>query len=235
MLDRVVITVALAACLIRIGNFANSEIYGDVSNTSWETVFTNPVRETILRNYSEFIEEVEFIELEEEEITDSIVYPLYNISLRFSPAISNLDVAEGFVLNRVKPTLENRSVEDLNMVITGTKLQWDKEEKGLAYIEARGYPRRPTQIFEALAYLLIFFILARIFQTKTGKSKEGLLFGLFLVLLFGFRFGIEFLKENQVMAEQGRSINIGQSLSIPAVLIGLYFVIAALAKKNEKE
>ena len=235
MLDRVVITVALAACLIRVGNFANSEIYGDVSNSSWETVFTNPVRETILRNYGEYIEEVEFIELGEEEISDTITYPLYNLSLRFSPKVSNLDVAEDFVLNRVKPTLANRTKEDLNMVITGTKLQWDTQEKGLAFIEARGYPRRPTQIIEALAYLFIFFILARIFQTKIGKQKEGLLFGLFLVLLFGFRFGIEFLKENQVVAEQGRSLNIGQSLSIPAVLVGLYFVIAALVKKNEKE
>lgn len=235
MLDRVVITVALAACLIRVGNFANSEIYGDVSNSSWETVFTNPVRESIMRSYGDYITEVEFIELGEEEISDTIVYPLYDITLRFSPEISNLEVAEALVLNRVKPALANRSKEDLHMVITGTKLEWDAEEEGLAYIEARGYPRRPTQIIEALAYLLIFFILARIFQTQAGKSREGLLFGLFLVLLFGFRFAIEFLKENQVVAEQGRSINIGQSLSIPVVLVGLYFVIAAVVKKNEKE
>ncbi len=233
VLDRVVITVALAACFIRIGNFANSEIYGDIGNSSWETVFTNPVRERILVNYGDYIDAVEFIEKDEYEITDSLSYPLYDLQLQFGAKIPNQEVAERLVLNRLKPLLAASSKEDLNMKITGQKLRWDDTVADQAYIEARGYPRNPTQIYEAIAYLLIFFILARLYLVADVRQRQGMLFGLFLILLFGFRFAIEFIKENQVLSEQGRSLNIGQTLSIPAVLVGLYFSIFAKKSSNE--
>lgn len=233
ILDRVVITVALAGCFIRLGNFANSEIYGDISNSSWEMVFTNPVRERILINYGDYINSVDFIEKEEYEISDSLSYPLYDLQLNFGPKITDQDLAEKLVLSRIKPLLAASSKEDLNLSITGSKLRWDDTIEGQAYIEARGYPRSPTQIYEAIGYLLIFFILARLYLVADVRQRQGMLFGLFLILIFGFRFAIEFMKENQVVAEQGRSINIGQSLSIPAVLIGLYFTI--FAKKTDHE
>lgn len=55
--------------------------------------------------------------------------------------------------------------------------------------------------------------------------SRGLLFGLFLVLVFTFRFFIEFLKENQTGFEAGMTFNMGQILSIPFVLIGLFFIL----------
>ena len=116
------------------------------------------------------------------------------------------------------------------MQIIGSQLRWDDTVQGQAYIEARGYPRSPTQIYEAIGYLLIFFILFRLYMVSDVRQRQGMLFGLFLVLIFGFRFAIEFIKENQVIAEQGRSINIGQTLSIPAVLAGLYFTLFAKKK-----
>lgn len=230
VLDRVVITVALAGCFIRLGNFANSEIYGDVSNSSWEMVFTNPVRERIILNYGDYIEGVEFIEKEEYEITDSLQYPLYDLQLQFTSKIPSQEVAQNLVLNRIAPLLAASTKEDLNMQITGSHLRWDDTVQGQAYIEARGYPRSPTQIYEAIGYLLIFFILFRLYMVSDVRQRQGMLFGLFLVLIFGFRFAIEFIKENQVIAEQGRSINIGQTLSIPAVLAGLYFTLFAKKK-----
>ncbi|MGB0979909.1 MAG: prolipoprotein diacylglyceryl transferase family protein, partial [Croceimicrobium sp.] len=63
-------------------------------------------------------------------------------------------------------------------------------------------------------------------------QRQGMLFGLFLVLVFGFRIAIEFMKENQVSSEQGDGFNIGQSLSVPLVLVGLYFTFAS--KKLKK-
>lgn len=233
ILDRVVITVALAGCFIRLGNFANSEIYGDISNSSWEMVFTNPVRERILVNYGDYIDAVDFIEKDEYEITDSLNYPLYDLQFQFGSKIPNHEVAERLVLTRLKPLLVASAKEDLNLVITGSQLHWDDTIEGQAYIEARGYPRSPTQIYEAFGYLLIFFILARLYLVADVRQRQGMLFGLFLILIFGFRFAIEFMKENQVVAEQGRSINIGQTLSIPAVLAGLYFSI--FAKKSTDE
>jgi prolipoprotein diacylglyceryl transferase len=88
-------------------------------------------------------------------------------------------------------------------------------------------PRHPTQIYEALAYLLIFLILFYIYKKKTALTPRGLLLGLFLVLVFGARFFIEFFKENQVTFEQGMTLNMGQILSIPAVLVGMIFIIVS--------
>ncbi len=86
-------------------------------------------------------------------------------------------------------------------------------------------PRHPSQIYEALAYLSIFLIMIAIYKKKQGQTKDGLLVGLFFVLIFGSRFFVEFLKENQSAFEQGMTLNMGQWLSIPAVLIGLGLIL----------
>lgn len=87
-----------------------------------------------------------------------------------------------------------------------------------------GQPRHPTQIYEAIAYLIIFILLLRMYLRPKGKIKEGKLFGIFLILVFGFRFFVEFLKENQSQFEEGLILNMGQLLSIPLVLLGMYIL-----------
>lgn len=232
ILDRVVITVALAGCFIRLGNLANSEIYGDVSNSAWEMVFTNPVRERIMATSDGLITEVNFVERDEYQIEDDLTYPLYDMQLSFSEKIPNREAAAKLVQKHLKPLLDRSSKEDLNMKITGLEIVWDESERMQGSVEARGYPRSPTQIYEAIAYLVIFFILARLYLIADARQRVGLLFGIFLILVFGFRFAIEFIKENQVQSEEGSSLNIGQSLSIPLVLAGLYFSIRS---KKEQE
>ena len=56
------------------------------------------------------------------------------------------------------------------------------------------------------------------------KTPRGLLLGIFLIWIFGLRFLFEYLKENQVAFENTLPLNMGQILSIPAVLVGVYFV-----------
>jgi phosphatidylglycerol---prolipoprotein diacylglyceryl transferase len=85
-------------------------------------------------------------------------------------------------------------------------------------------PKHPTQIYEALCYLIIFIVLISIYYKKYPKLNEGYLIGLFLIMVFTARFFIEFLKENQVGFEKGMPINMGQILSIPFVLFGIYLV-----------
>jgi phosphatidylglycerol:prolipoprotein diacylglycerol transferase len=82
-------------------------------------------------------------------------------------------------------------------------------------------PRHPTQLYEAFTYLMIFVVLYKMYRSETIRSKNGLLFGYFLALLFTARFLIEFFKENQESFENDMLINMGQILSIPFVLIGL--------------
>ena len=85
-------------------------------------------------------------------------------------------------------------------------------------------PRHPTQIYEGLSYFIFFLFLWRLYYIKKGKPEPGLLFGLFLILVFGLRFFVEFLKEPQVGFEQGMLLNMGQLLSIPLVLLGIILV-----------
>jgi len=95
-------------------------------------------------------------------------------------------------------------------------------------------PRHPAQLYESIAYLVIFIILLFIYYKGLEKNKNGLLFGLFLILVFTFRFFIEFLKEDQTGFEAGMIFNMGQLLSIPFVLMGVYFISKAFDKRIKK-
>ncbi len=95
--------------------------------------------------------------------------------------------------------------------------------------------KHPAQIYEALSYLLIFVLLYFIYNKKGVQVKQGLIFSLFLILMFTARFFIEFIKENQVGFEQGMSLNMGQWLSIPFVLIGFFLLYKSLKLQPTKE
>lgn len=95
-------------------------------------------------------------------------------------------------------------------------------------------PRHPAQLYESIAYLIIFIVLWFVYYKGIEKNRSGLLFGLFLVLVFTFRFFVEFLKENQSGFEAGMALNMGQLLSIPFVIIGLFFINRSFKLKTKK-
>ena len=95
-------------------------------------------------------------------------------------------------------------------------------------------PRHPAQLYEAIAYLIIFIIIFTVYKTKHIKLGNGFLFGLAITLIFTMRILIEFVKINQVEFEEGMKLNMGQILSIPFILIGIYFIGKHLIK-NEME
>ena len=107
-------------------------------------------------------------------------------------------------------------------------------------------PSHPTQIYEALSYLFIFIVLFIYFRKNHDKIRDGLIFGIFLILLFTARFFIEFIKRDQVSFESGMLLNMGQWLSLPFILIGIgliyytkkhpkYFSKAPIPKKDPKK
>lgn len=98
------------------------------------------------------------------------------------------------------------------------------------------FARHPAQLYEAFFYVFVFLILFY-FYWKTKKSEQqGFLFGLFLVLLMTVRFFVEYLKEPQgdenLAAFFGDVLNNGQLLSIPFILIGLYFMFVYKPKNK---
>lgn len=95
-------------------------------------------------------------------------------------------------------------------------------------------PRHPAQLYESIAYFIVFLILLFFYYKGFEKNRNGLLFGLFLVLVFAFRFFVEFVKENQSGFEAGMALNMGQLLSIPFVLAGIIFIGKSFKHKTKK-
>ena len=138
VLDHLVIPIAFAACLIRLGNLFNSEIYGAPTDLPW-----------------------------------------------------------GFIFERNGETV----------------------------------PCHPTQLYEAGTYLLLGLVLLCLYWKKLDKLYRGTFVGIFLIVCFGSRFLIEFIKNDQVGFEADMVLNMGQLLSIPFVLLGIGFLFYAHKKK----
>lgn len=86
-------------------------------------------------------------------------------------------------------------------------------------------PRHPVQLYESLTYFVIFFVLLWLFKTKTYFQTEGKISGLFFILIFGFRFFLEFFKEEQsVLIGPHFPLTMGQLLSVPFFLWGIYLL-----------
>ncbi len=86
-------------------------------------------------------------------------------------------------------------------------------------------PRHPAQLYEAIFYLTLGISLYFIWKSRKFYSKDGFIFGLGMTLIFTQRFLIEFLKENQVPFEENLTFNMGQILSIPLILVGIFAML----------
>jgi phosphatidylglycerol---prolipoprotein diacylglyceryl transferase len=94
-------------------------------------------------------------------------------------------------------------------------------------------PRHPAQLYEAIAYLLIFATLFYMYWKTKSSQKPGMIFGVFLIGIWGMRFLIEFIKEGQTARDFENVINTGQMLSIPFVLFGIYLIVRAAKMKPQ--
>ena len=89
----------------------------------------------------------------------------------------------------------------------------------------------PTQIYEALCYIVTFIILALLYSKwDMGRRRPGLIFGVGLIGIFLTRFFIEFIKLEQGGADTGLFIKMGQILSIPFVIMGVVIIYLSLRR-----
>ncbi len=171
ILDRIVIAVASGAIFVRLGNFFNSEIVGDVT--------TSPFGIKFIRD-------------------------------QFTPR------------DAVNATQLSDPKEAYNAIATHPEF---------AQLLTQVTPKHPTQLYEAICYVFVFAILFFLYWKTEARLKSGYLFGMFLFLLFSVRFVIESIKESQGGFENVLGFfSTGQWLSIPFIIVGLYFIITA--KKN---
>lgn len=108
-----------------------------------------------------------------------------------------------------------------------TDLPW-----GFVFVrDGQTLPAHPTQLYEALSYALLGVVLLLLYKNRVKGLYRGSYIGIFFVVLFGMRFIIEFVKNNQVSFEEGMALNMGQLLSIPFILIGLAILVYSYKKK----
>lgn len=103
---------------------------------------------------------------------------------------------------------------------------------GIIFVQAgETLPRHPAQLYEAIAYLVIFLAGLWLYRKYNDRMGKGLFLGYCLFTIFTFRFFVEFIKEEQVAFEEGMTLIMGQWLSLPFIIIGLYYMIKGIRNK----
>ena len=92
-------------------------------------------------------------------------------------------------------------------------------------------PKHPTQIYEALSYLILGLCLVWLYIKKLDRMYRGTFIGIFFIGCFGMRFLIEFIKEPQEAFENDMVLNMGQTLSIPFIILGICLLVYSFSKK----
>ncbi len=108
---------------------------------------------------------------------------------------------------------------------TATDLPW-----GFIFLSVDTIPRHPAQLYEALFYLLTFLFLYGYYNRSADKNFHGKILGMFFVIVFTFRFLVEFVKEHQSELLMDAPIDMGHLLSIPFVIAGIVLIIRANKK-----
>lgn len=235
VLDRMVITIALAGALIRTGNLMNSEIIGKPTNVPYGFVFARSVESNLQESYGDYFKKFEVQKIDSDTVIGN--QKVQGLEVMISePVGQRVNVSE-LVKDGIPKTLTNtRNESSEHVILPEGGLHAQKALQGgkakLAF-DLWGIPRHPAQLYEAISSLLLFFLLFGVWKNKKGNLREGRIFGLFCTILFSLRFLFEFLKEPQVEFESTMALNMGQILSIPMVIIGLFILMRSYRKQNE--
>lgn len=90
----------------------------------------------------------------------------------------------------------------------------------VTFLRVDGRPRHPAQLYEAAFYMLTQVVVLILFQRTSIAKRPGAMLGTILVVIFSFRFMIEFIKEPQTPFESRLWLDLGQLLSLPAIAVG---------------
>lgn len=109
-----------------------------------------------------------------------------------------------------------------------TNLPW-----GFIFVrDGQTIPCHPTQLYEVTYCLITLAVCSYLYWKRHAYTNRGLIFGTFLIIVFATRFLLEFIKNDQEAFEQSMTLNMGQILSIPFILWGIYLLFQANKKKR---
>lgn len=233
VLDRMAIVVALGGFFIRAGNLMNSEIIGKPTNQPWGFVFAHHPVQRLMSVQG--IEDVEVNGTGRDTTADGQRYTEIAVQMEFKRNRITPQQLAIYLQQNVPQELTADPADDRHFAVFATpKVQNISTQGNLMTGEVLvwGIPRHPSQLYESLSTLLVFFVLAGIWLAMKGATPHGLLSGLFLIIVFGLRFVWEYLKENQVDFEDQMDYNLGQLLSIPLVTLGVILVVRAWSRRK---
>jgi len=237
LIDRIVIVVALAGCFIRFGNLMNSEIIGKPVQNGSGIVFIKNTERTIINDGS-LVSSVKYTDLKKDTIINKVIYPKLRFTItgttHATPTLLEeqyIYIASRYLFN----TNYNKGHRDIKVINNETPhLHFIKADKSIAYFDAYVITRHPSQLYESITTGLLFIILMLLYKKHGKETPYGLLAGVFFTYIFLLRFVYEFLKENQVNMENDMTFNMGQKLSIPMIVFGIYLIYASSKRKNKK-
>lgn len=234
VVDRIVILVALAGAMIRLGNYFNSEIIGKPTDKPWAVVFVGNLTESIKDK-----------RVDRDGIVESITY-VKNDSLPAGtdgrvPLSIYLFFKQGATEDQIRGLVGNVfSIRQAEFIEIPTRMnqgfQVVKQDDGslATRIKAIGISRHPSQLYESISCVLLLVLLFGTWMHYKENLPPGRLLGIFLIVCFGLRFFYEFLKENQKSFENTLPINMGQILSIPLFLVGIVILWLSFRKKEQQ-
>ena len=226
-LDRIVILVCLTGALIRFGNFFNSEIIGKPTDSPLGVVFVNRVSEAIMKeednNPIETISIVKNHELptQSEGRVPITIYLFFKPGTQALAVNSTIEKVRGYLVHpALAEYVDENPLGRLNFLTA-------EETPGVfvAKIHTLGIVRHPAQLYEAISCLLLFSFLLWYWSKYKNNLPEGRIFGFFMIILWSLRFAYEFLKEPQESFENSLPLFMGQILSIPLILVGIFILV----------
>jgi len=234
IVDRIVITVALATVFIRLGNFVNSEIIGKPTESDYGVVFARAAEE-IIEDSDLGVESAEASKSDSEERLRPGIVPVDLTIVFENRQLSEPDVRK-IAESQIKTILTRYQSVNEHYAEPMGPLNYEfklVDRKPTIIVHTWGIVRHPAQLYESGTLLVLFFILLGIWMKLKEKTPEGLLLGIFLVWAFAWRWFHETFKENQVDFENDMAFNMGQLLSIPLFLLGVFILIRVFIKSRK--
>ncbi len=236
IVDRIVIVVALTGALIRTGNFFNSEIIGKPTDSPLGVVFVNRITEAIKQNKGG-VNPVDFVQVKKDASRKALNNGRVPISIYifFNPGTQQIRIHD-FLNYEVKSYLA--TLDEFIDQPRSEELKYELvEEQSGAFgvkIFTMGVSRHPAQLYEAFSCIALFVLLFLIWNKYKENLPAGRTFGYFMVILWSLRFAYEFLKEPQVQFENDLVFNMGQNLSIPMFLAGIFILARSYRPQPQK-
>ena len=160
-------------------------------------------------------------------------YPVLTLEIKLKEHIINKAIAESIFKKNIKPLLLKKQKLPNLIAPPNTPIEIKKSKQGyLGYFKMKGIIRHPSQLYEAGICVITFLLLLTIWGMRKEHTPSGLIWGIFLLVIFGSRIPQELIKENNVAFGNGFLLNQGQYLSLPFVMLGIYLIARIIIEKR---